>query len=137
MLRTTIFALALGALAWAGEASAETIELSCRQGASEVYSMGPSVMMRLTYPDPVDVVISLDTETDGARLDPSAGLFSVGDERVLIMMVSEQIKEVWDIDRATGQAMIMAYLSDEPRTVFIRREAQCALPDGMTLEQAP
>lgn len=136
MGRTKILALALGALAWAGQASAETIELSCRQGASEVYSMGPSMMMSLTYPDPVDVVISLDTETDTATLDPSAGLFSVGDERVLIMMVSEQIREVWDIDRATGQAMVMAYLSDEPRTVFIRREAQCALPAGMTLEPA-
>ncbi len=135
MVQKTALACALSALAWAwaGQALAETIQLQCRQEASDVYSMTRSVMMRLTYPDPVDVVIALDTETDRATLDQTAGLFSVGDERVLIMVVSDAIKEVWDIDRATGRALVMAYLVDEPRTVFIRREAQCALPDGMGL----
>lgn len=133
MLRKMVLALAFGAAPWAGQASAETIQLHCRQEASDIYSMTRSVMMRLTYPDPIDVVIALDPETDRATLDQTAGLFSVGDERVLIMVVSDAIKEVWDIDRATGRALVMAYVIDEPRTVFIRREAQCALPDGMRL----
>jgi len=131
MVRTMIWA-AVCAVALAGQASAETIELRCRQEASEVYSMGRTGMMSVTYPDAVDVVISLDTEEHRATLDPGVGMFSVGDAQVLIMMVSDQMREVWDIDRATGRAMVIAYLFDEPRTVFIRREAQCALPAGMT-----
>ncbi len=131
MLRITAAAL-FAAAALTGQASAETIELRCRQEASEVYSMGPTMMMSATYPDPVDVVISLDTEERRATLDPGVGMYSVGDAQVLIMMVSAQMREVWDIDRATGRAMVIAYLIDEPRTVFIRREAQCELPPGMT-----
>lgn len=132
MLRTMIWAAACAA-AMAGQAAAETIELRCRQGASEVYSMGPTMMMSATYADPVDVVISLDTEENRATLDPGVGMYSVGDAQVLIMMRSDAMREVWDIERATGQAIVMAYLIDEPRTVFIRREAQCELPAGMTL----
>lgn len=128
---------ALAACALAGEATAETIELRCRQETSEVYSMGRTAMMSMTYTEPTEVVVSLDTETDRATLDQNAGMFDVGDDQVLIMMASDRLKEVWDIDRATGRAIVMAYLVDPPRTVFIRREAQCALPEGMRLEQAP
>ena len=136
MMRTLVIALAMAAV-WPQQALAETIDLRCRQEVSEVYSMGRTAMMSMTYTEPTDVVILLDTETDRATLDQNAGMFDVGDQQVLIMMVSDQLKEVWDIDRVTGRAVVMAYLSDEPRTVFIRREAQCALPDGMTLVQAP
>lgn len=130
MLRTMVMA-ALCAVVLAGQASAETIELRCRQEASEIYSLSRMGMVSMTYPDPVDVVISLDTEADSATLDPGVGMYSVGEAQVLIMMVSAQMREVWDIDRATGRAIVIAYLIDEPRTVFIRREAQCDLPTGM------
>lgn len=121
---------------FAGVASAETIELRCRQDVSEVYSMSRSGMMSMTYPDDVDVVISLDTETDRATLDQNAGMFDVGDDQVLIMMASDQLKEVWDIDRATGRGLVIAYLIEERRTVFFRSEALCELPEIMSLSNA-
>ncbi len=122
----------LAVASFVGVASAERIELRCRQELSEVYSMGRTGMLSMTYPDDVDVVISLDTETDRATLDQNAGMFDVGDDQVLIMMVSDQLKEVWDIDRATGRGLVIAYLIEERRTVFIRREAVCELPEAMS-----
>lgn len=123
----------LAVASFVGVASAERIELRCRQELSEVYSMGRTGMLSMTYPDDVDVVISLDTETDRAALDQNVGMFDVGDDQVLIMMVSDQLKEVWDIDRATGRGLVIAYLIEERRTVFIRREAVCELPEAMSL----
>lgn len=128
----------LGALlaAMAGQASAETIALRCRQELSEVYSMGRTGMVSMVYDEGLDVIVSLDTETDRATLAPNVGMFDVGDAQVLIMMVSDQLKEVWDIDRLSGRAIIIAYLVDDPRTVFIRREGHCDLPAEFML-QAP
>lgn len=129
----SILSTAVVVAMFAGGASAETLELRCRQEISEVYSMGRTGMVSYEATEPLDVVISLDTDANTATLDRNAGMFDVGDGQVLVMMVSEQLREVWDIDRATGRAMVMGYLIDEPRTVFIRREAQCELPDGMSL----
>src|SRR5690606_31418305 len=97
MMRTLVIALAMAAV-WPQQALAETIDLRCRQEVSEVYSMGRTAMMSMTYTEPTDVVILLDTETDRATLDQNAGMFDVGDQQVLIMMVSDQLKEVRDID---------------------------------------
>ena len=121
---------------FAGEAAAERIELRCRQELSEVYSMSRSGMMSMTYPDDVDVVISLDSETDRATLDQNDGMFDVGDDQVLIMMASDQLKEVWDIDRATGRGLVIAHLIEERRTIFIRSEVLCELPEAMSLSNA-
>ena len=129
----SIVTTAVAVVSFAGTASAEAIELRCRQEVSEVYSMGRTGMVSYEATEPLDVVISLDTEANTATVNPSTGMFDVGDQQVLVMLVSERLREVWDIDRATGRAMVMAYVIDEPRTVFIRREAQCELPQGMSL----
>lgn len=128
-----VLVTAVAVASFVGAASAETLELRCRQELSEVYSMGRTGMVSYEATEPLDVVILLDTEANTATLNPNAGMFDVGDRQVLVMMVSEQLREVWDIDRANGRAMVMAYLIDEPRTVFIRREAQCELPETMSL----
>jgi hypothetical protein len=49
----------------------------------------------------------------------------------------DQLKEVWDIDRATGRGLVIAYLIEERRTVFIRREALCELPEAISLLSVP
>jgi hypothetical protein len=68
--------------------------------------MGHSGMMSYEATEPLDVVIRLDTEANTATLDTNVGMFDVGDRQVLAMMVSEQLREVWDIDRVTGRAMV-------------------------------